>query len=70
MKELTGFETNYEVTFRFYRADGSLSFVDYERFIFEVNAVSEANDWLGIAYLKPTNISVRGPDGRFVKWRH
>lgn len=72
MRDLPGFETNYETAARFYRKNGELSFVCSDRFIFKENAILDARDWLREQPydLNPCNISVRGPNGRFVKWKH
>ena len=72
MKELPGFETQYETNVRFYNKDGKLDFVYDERFIFRVSAIQDAHEWLSEHSddLNPCNVSVRGPDGRFIKRRN
>ena len=69
MQELVGFETHYEVSVRCYEGEELICVID-DRFMFKANAIDCANDSLHIFNLNPCNISIRGPDGRFIKWRN
>lgn len=57
----------YTTSARHYE-DGLLIIVEDDKFLFKANAINEAFDW-GETGMNPCNISVRGPGGRFVKWK-
>lgn len=69
MKDLPGFETHYEVAARCYDGDRLICAIR-DRFMFKVNAIDCAKESLDIFNLNPCNISVRGHDGRFIKWKN
>ncbi len=62
---------SYITSARFYSTKGKLIAVDNTDWFLQRNAVEDAKDWLEQDFdLTPCNISVRGPDGRFVKWKN
>lgn len=68
---MTG-DMRFNTSARFYREDGSLIVVDGQNWFLRSNAIYDARDWLENCPedLNPCNISVRGPDGRFIKWKN
>lgn len=64
---------DYDVAVRFYNGFGKYLYTEHCPWFFRDNAIEDARDWLEVCRnegLKPTNISVRGRNGRFIKWRN
>lgn len=66
-------ENLYTVSVRFYDGFGKFCYAENEKWFLRGNAKADARDWLEVCRnegLRPTNISVRGHDGRFIKWKN